>query len=910
MDAVKTKTARKKLSRQYVIMVLIVQIITAFFFCDIIRKETIDIYLSAKNDLLSTVLNLQRDGLYMDVLPAFSWGLDYWKENYEKLADINHQNYEALITDEGEEFFEDIYTQLTDDEDEDRAFLNSLSPEEQLEFARYLYIELLMTSGGTTDFYGYEGSCWFISKGNGEYIVLAHQFADQSFLYDSIYVETSSESKDKMMAQLSKYTYGDKDDSVVEYIRMEGVDKDGNDINLYTGFVPIVYDGEIKAVITLEYNYDSFSSSVNRMISIVLVCVLLASALVCILFVHRTRKIATDPISSIQSAVREYMTTKDIEQARSKLHNIYSANEIGLLAEDVDKMLLETGDHVKEMEEAGNKLKNLTSEVMEALAGAIDAKDKYTNGHSRRVARYSRMIAEQAGKNEDECEKILFTALLHDVGKIGIPLEIIQKEKRLEEWEYEKIKEHTTVGSQILSKISDYPWLSDGAHYHHERYDGKGYPEGLRGNEIPENARIIAVADAYDAMASNRSYRSAIPQHIVREEFVKGIGKQFDPQFAKIMIRLIDLDTEYDMREKSPESEAAEMGSLRCDEIYKGCTEGIRITDSKKKIRFISEPDAGLPFEESLPTVIIYDSLDGNVHPGEEDNRDILYFEYARIRLDGLVSEKNVRKSEYRIISNETDLERQIFGDTEHGQKYRVEAFRNRDHVLVRVSNDKEIFEVILALPDNARYSYISLSGEHCELHNIAVEDGSDNKEKNDIPRIAEEISLIRGCPEGDLPNFEIDGPRQSYSEGVPVGEGVTLTFHSVSYPSSRLAWHCPYITIFSSPDGQVSNDAFHQYLLLKIDGEGWEPDELSESVVNVSQTEKFSDWQTWNAKNKQGIDCKVIINRDGNKIKIHTENLGIIINSVTTLKDDVKDVYAAITGDQCAITNIHISRI
>ena len=107
-----------------------------------------------------------------------------------------------------------------------------------------------------------------------------------------------------------------------------------------------------------------------------------------------------------------------------------------------------------------------------------------------------------------------------------------------------------------------------------------------------------------------------------------------------------------------------------------------------------------------------------------------------------------------------------------------------------------------------------------------------------------------------------------------------------------------------------MSNDAFHQYLLLEIDGEGWEPDELSESVVNVSQTEKFSDWQTLNVKNKQGIDCKVIINRDGNKIKIHTENLGIIINSVTTLKDDVKDVYAAITGDQCAITNIHISRI
>lgn len=889
-------------------MVLIVQLITAFFFCDLIRKESVDIYLNAKNDLLSTVLNLQRDGFYAGIVQALPWGLDYFKEHYEELQDIKISDYESIYTEEGIEFFDEISMQLTDDEDEDRALLDSLSPEQQLLFARYLYTELLSASFGNSSFYGYEGCCLFIDKGNGEYIVLTHRYNDQSSLYDTIHVETDSDSKDKMMEELNSNSIPDSDDDT-RFIKMDGVDRQGNRINLYTGYVPLEYDGEIKAVLALEYNYDSFLESVTRTISIVVVCVLIANALVCILFVHRTKRIATTPISSIQGAVREYMTAKNIENARSKLHNIYSANEIGLLAEDVDQLIVEIVDYVNEIEETGNKMRNLTSEVMEALAGAIDAKDKYTNGHSRRVAKYSRMIAEQAGKPEEICEKIHFAALLHDVGKIGIPLEIIQKDKRLEEWEYEKIKEHTTVGYQILSNISDHPWLSVGAHYHHERFDGKGYPEGLKGEKIPEIARIIAVADAYDAMASNRSYRSAIPQHIVREEFVKGIGKQFDPKFAKIMIRLIDTDTDYSLREEAPDSGDHEMRTIRCDSIYKGCTEGIRITDKPSRIRFISEPDADIPYEESLPTIIVFDALDGNVHPGEENNRDILYFEYAKIRLDGLVSIQNARNSDFRIISNETDLERQIFGDTERGQKYKVETFRNRDHVLVRVSNEKEIFEVILAMPDNSRYSFISLSGENCEIHNVAVESDPEDLDKCDIPRIAEEISLISGCPEGDIPNFEIDGPRQAYSEGIPIRDGVTLSFHSVSYPSSRLAWHCPYITIFSSTDGKVRSTDFHQYLLLKIDGEGWEPDDLSESVVNVEQTEEFTDWRSWNEKNKQGIDCKVSIRREGKRIIIHTENLGIVVESVTTLKDDVKSVYAAITGDQCAITDIHILR-
>ena len=177
-----------------------------------------------------------------------------------------------------------------------------------------------------------------------------------------------------------------------------------------------------------------------------------------------------------------------------------------------------------------------------ALVNAIDAKDKYTNGHSHRVAVYSKEIAEAAGRSEDYCDEIYFSALLHDVGKIGIQDTIINKEGRLTDEEFSMIKQHPG--------IEQAPNLRTGANFHHERYDGKGYPEGLRGEEIPEMARIIAVADAYDAMTSKRSYRDTLPQSVVREELVKGRGKQFDPEFADIMLEMMAEDKYYDLREK------------------------------------------------------------------------------------------------------------------------------------------------------------------------------------------------------------------------------------------------------------------------------------------------------------------------------------------------------------------------
>jgi len=562
-----------------------------------------------------------------------------------------------------------------------------------------------------------------------------------------------------------------------------------------------------------------------------------------------------------------------------------------------------------ELERKHSEMHEQFIQTSQALASAIDAKDPYTNGHSVRVADYSKAIAEKAGKSEDACESIYYAALLHDVGKIGVSKAILSKPGRLTDAEFDQIKQHTIMGSQILSNISLIPWLSIGARYHHERYNGRGYPEGLKGEEIPEIGRIIAVADAYDAMTSNRSYRNAIPQHIVREELVKGSGTQFDPEFARIMIHMLDMDTEYRMQETEAGANLSPTTSLRCDSIYHDCTEGVAITQKQTSIRLCSQPDEGFPKEESLPTLIVFDSLDGQIHPGEENNKDLLYFEYARIRLDGQVMEVNTRKAELRTLDRETDLEYASFGEPENSQRYKVAAARYRDHAIIRVSDEKRVFEVILALPDTSRFVYIAIGGEHCYVHNILV--GSDGTEigPNDIPRIAEEISFIKGCPEGDVPNLQVDTWRSDATAGIPVLDGMTLSFHSMSLPTARLVWHCPFISVFSSADGKVSGADFREYMLLRLDGENWESDDHVENKVEVKKTASFEGWNVWKDENKKGLDCVVKIKREGNVITMQTENVGIVIHSITTIHDNVTDVYVALTGDQCVLTDIRVIR-
>ncbi|SCY07770.1 HD domain-containing protein [Lachnospiraceae bacterium XPB1003] len=181
----------------------------------------------------------------------------------------------------------------------------------------------------------------------------------------------------------------------------------------------------------------------------------------------------------------------------------------------------------------------IIKQAITTFTNFIDARDPYTKGHSVRVAIYSKEVAARYGIEGDELNDLYYAALLHDAGKIGIPDAILRKPDKLTEEEYETIKTHTIIGDEILTKFTAIPNIRDGAHYHHERFDGKGFPEGLRERTIPLNARIIAIADSFDTMSSHRSYREPYDNEKIINELESNSGTQFDPELVPLMVDLI-----------------------------------------------------------------------------------------------------------------------------------------------------------------------------------------------------------------------------------------------------------------------------------------------------------------------------------------------------------------------------------
>ena len=537
-----------------------------------------------------------------------------------------------------------------------------------------------------------------------------------------------------------------------------------------------------------------------------------------------------------------------------------------------------------------------------ALANAIDAKDEYTHGHSMRVAEYSQKIARYAGKDEKFCRDVYFAGLLHDVGKIGIPITIINKAGKLTETEYTEIQKHPSIGKQILSSINKVPYLSIGANFHHERYDGHGYPNRLKGEDIPELARIIAVADAYDAMTSKRSYREPISQQKVREEIVKGIGTQFDPTFAKIMLYLIDMDTEYQMKERDEVPELAGKNELVCVEPKSTFSQGFLITPTVTKFKMRCKCQEGFSPRESIFTFLLFDSLDGRVHYDDTQTAEMIFTEFATIHFDGVAQKMDARK----IKTDITKIQENWTEEFRNGIDFEGEAVKFKDHVMVRLNCKYQQSVVTIALVDSSRFTYLSLTGAHCVFSNVEFEKTEDTITKDFIPRIAEEISFIDG-PEGDVPNVQIDGWCAESSQAVPVKDNMTISFHSKSLPAARLIWHCPYISFFYSDDKKHRGENFKEYVLVRIDGENWEGNSLADNSILINKTDAFESWLSWKEMNRKGFDCSVDIRRKGNKIILTTENGGIAIRSITTIKEMPPEIYVAITGDQCAITNIRI---
>ena len=203
-----------------------------------------------------------------------------------------------------------------------------------------------------------------------------------------------------------------------------------------------------------------------------------------------------------------------------------------------DGIQKENEKYVREIEAKNKEIQNATLETITTIANVIDAKDEYTKGHSQRVAEYSVAIARELGYSEEHLHDIRSIALLHDIGKVGIPDAVLKKPGRLDSEEFDLMKQHTTIGASILQDYHMIANLEFGARYHHEKYNGTGYPQGLKKEEIPEVARIIGLADAFDAMTSTRVYRKALPNDVVLEELRKNCGSQFDPKITEVFIKM------------------------------------------------------------------------------------------------------------------------------------------------------------------------------------------------------------------------------------------------------------------------------------------------------------------------------------------------------------------------------------
>lgn len=225
-----------------------------------------------------------------------------------------------------------------------------------------------------------------------------------------------------------------------------------------------------------------------------------------------------------------------------KVGDLGMYSRVGAFVFGISMVIICINDMVKnQVKSAENaKAELISAEIIKTLVTAIDAKDIYTKGHSTRVAEYSVILAKRLGWDEHKIDSVRYKALLHDVGKIGIPDRVLNKADRLTDEEFDIIKSHTLIGSEILQGVSSLSEMHIVARNHHERYDGKGYPDKKSGEDIPEEARLVGIVDAYDAMSSDRAYRKALPRDVIHAEISRGRGTQFDPHMTDVFLELLD----------------------------------------------------------------------------------------------------------------------------------------------------------------------------------------------------------------------------------------------------------------------------------------------------------------------------------------------------------------------------------
>ncbi len=249
----------------------------------------------------------------------------------------------------------------------------------------------------------------------------------------------------------------------------------------------------------------------------------------------KTRSIIAVPLITVDRATKE-------EKVIGVLEVLNKLGEIPYNMEDLKmvELIASLAAGMIENSKLYRQIKKMYKDTIHVLANAMDARDPYTHGHSQRVAIYSKDIAEELGWGEEEREKLEMAALLHDIGKIGIRDSILLKKGRLTDEEYREIQKHPVISAKILEPFEMFAEIIPWVKHHHERYDGRGYPDGLKGENVPIGSRIIAVADTFDAMTSHRAYRRGLPPEVAIDTILKERGSQFDPEMAEAFVRVFE----------------------------------------------------------------------------------------------------------------------------------------------------------------------------------------------------------------------------------------------------------------------------------------------------------------------------------------------------------------------------------
>ncbi len=243
----------------------------------------------------------------------------------------------------------------------------------------------------------------------------------------------------------------------------------------------------------------------------------------------------TRPIQELSAGVDDLKEGK-----RYRRLKIYSQDEFGKLTASFNEMMVLIDEQSSKLNRYAKELEDSYVSTVRVLAAAIDARDPYTHGHSTRVSMLSLQLGREIGLNSAKLEELEVACLFHDIGKIKTPDSILRKRDKLNSWEYKEMMRHTEYGADILSKAPSLQKYIPPVRHHHEWFNGKGYPDGLKGSAIPLFAAIIAITDTYDAMTSNRPYRGAISELATLEELMMCAGKQFHPDLVKVFIRIMD----------------------------------------------------------------------------------------------------------------------------------------------------------------------------------------------------------------------------------------------------------------------------------------------------------------------------------------------------------------------------------